>query len=172
MEFCTIQSGDDKTASSLMKVYPESNADIYAKEYAGRFASEAAAWAAFARDYAGFIAEFVRQDDRYIFALREGGAIAAALRVIRISQGNWYLEALGTLPERRGQGLARRLLRDAARCMRTLCARSIVSVVRADNTASRAAHEACGFVNAGKTARDAQGSLIEDCLVYRYDYLQ
>ena len=116
MEFCTIQSSDEKTIGELLQVYPESNAEFLKKDYIGRHDSEETAWAAFVQDYADFIAEFISQDDRYIFALREGGVIVAALRIIHISQDNWYLEALGTVPERRGLGCA-------IRC--AVCGRSV-----------------------------------------------
>jgi L-amino acid N-acyltransferase YncA len=54
--------------------------------------------------------------------------------------------------------------------MRTLGARSIASVVKAENAASRAAHEACGFTDTGKTAKDAEGNVIKNCLIYQYHF--
>lgn len=166
MEFCTIQRCDMNTVDSLLQVYAQGADDTFPKEYAGYSDEEARA------AYAELISSFISHDDRYLFALREGETIVSALRVIHISQGNWYLEALGTALEYRGQGCARRLLDKTLRCMRALSARSIVSVVRADNAASLAVHEACGFTDTGKRAKDMEGVPLDDCIVYRYTYLK
>ena len=170
MEFYSIQSADESTVAGLLHVYAQITEDLYQKDYAGRYIGEEDARTAQKVDYADFLAAFISHDDRFIFALREGNVIAAALRVIHMGGDNWYLEALGTAPEYRGKGCARRLLTETKGCMRALSACSIVSVVREDNTASRAVHEACGFADIGKTAKDMEGTVIKDCLVYRYTY--
>lgn len=170
MEFCSIDYLDDSTVTGLLHVYAETTADLFEKDFAGHYDNEEKAHAAQAQDYAHFIASFIAQDDRYIFALREDGVIAAALRVIHLGGDNWYLEALGTAPQYRAQGCARRLLTKTLRCMRVLCANSIVSVVRKDNAASRAVHEACGFSDTGDAAKDMEGTVIEECRIYRYIY--
>ncbi len=170
MDFFSIDAIDQDTAQALLNIYPETTADLFEKDYARRYGNEEDAHAAQISDYLDSVAAFLSQDDRYMFALREGDVIIAALRVIHMGADHWYLEALGTAPEYRGRGCARRLLTETLRCMRVLQARSIVSVVKQDNTASRAAHEACGFKDTGKSAKDMQGAEIEDCLVYQYDY--
>jgi len=85
-----------------------------------------------------------------------------------MAQGGWYLEALETAPEYRGRGCARRLLLETVRCLKALSAHTIVSVVRRENAASRAVHEACGFEDTGRVARDMEGTPLEDCMIYRF----
>ena len=170
MEFCSIDTVDDNTVAELLHVYAETTADLFEKDFEGQYDSEEKARAAQAVDYADYISAFLSQDDRYMFALREGAVIAAALRVIHIGADHWYLEGLGTAPEYRGKGCARLLLTETKRCMRVLSACSIVSVVREDNAASRSVHEACGFIDMGKASKDMEGAVIEECLIYRYVY--
>lgn len=168
MEFCSIQSADNDAVAALMHVYPETMEALYQKNFEGRYSTEADARTAQINDYTESIAAFLAQEDRYIFAFRDGDTIAAALRVIHMGEDNWYLEALGTAPEYRGQGIAKRLLKQTLRLMRTLPTHSIVSLVRRDNEASRAVHEACGFLDTGMTAKDEEGTTVEECMIYRY----
>lgn len=170
MEFCSIQSADDDTIAGLMRVYPETMEELYQKNYEGRYDSEIEAHAAQTHEYTESIATFLAQEDRYMFAFRDGDAIAAALRIIHMGEDNWYLEALGTAPEYRGQGIAKKLIKQTLRLMRTIPARSIVSLVRRDNEASRAVHEACGFLDTGMTAKDEEGTSVDECMVYHYIY--
>jgi|GEM_PF-5410631 Sortase and related acyltransferases len=170
MEFCSIQRSDIKTIDELLHVYTQSNEDIFRKDYAGQYGSEEASRAALAQDYADFIAEFIAQDDRYIFAVRDSGIYVAALRIIRMSPGGWYIEALETSPEHRRKGFARCLLTQTLRCMRALSARSVVSVIGRDNIASQALHVSCGFTQTGKAAKDIEGAPVDHCRIFEYGY--
>ncbi len=170
MDFCSIQSCDEKTIAALLGVYTQSTEEIYRKGYAGKYDSAKDARAALFQDYTGFIFKFLEQDDRYIFAVKENIECTAALRIIRMSEYGWYIEALETAPKYRRQGFARYLLKQTLRCMRTLGARNIVSIVRSDNPASRALHLSCGFADTGKTAKDIEGAPIEPCSILEYSY--
>jgi L-amino acid N-acyltransferase YncA len=172
MEFCSVQSSDPETVAGLLHVYAQSNEYIYRKSYAGKYGTEETARAAFAQDYCDFITEFIAQDDRYLFAVRENGEYAAALRIIQMSEGGWYIEAVETAPEHRRKGCARYLLTQTLRCMRVLSARSIVSMTGKENAASCALHLSCGFSDTGKTAKDAEGAPIENCRVLEYVYIK
>jgi len=172
MEFCTIQSSDPEAIAGLLRICAESNARVYRKRYAKQYASDTEAWDALMRDYTEFIREFAAQDDRRIFALKENGNWAAALRVIRMDADNWYLAALETAPTFRRKGFARRLLSQTVDYLRGQNACSIVSIVEKENKASRALHEACGFALTGSTAKDHEGNLIENCVLYRYSFAE
>jgi len=168
MDFLIIESGDIEAAQGLLQVYAESNAKIYRQRYAKQYSSDLEAWNALMRDYTEFIWEFAAQDDRRIFALKEGGDWAAALRVIRMDGDNWYLEALETAPKFRRKGCAQQLMKEIVGYLRDLNAHSIVSVVDKENKASRALHEFCGFAQTASAAKDMEGNSLENCVVYQY----
>ena len=170
MKFLAVQSGNSEVIEGLLQIYAESNAQVYRKRYAKEYASELAAWNALLQDYVEFICEFVAQDDRYIFALREDDDWVAALRIIRMDGDGWYLEALETAPRHRRKGCARQLLNETIDRLRSLSARSIVSVVDRDNAASRALHETCGFVETSHAPKDVEGNPLEGCIVYQYTF--
>ncbi len=170
MEFCSIQCCDEKTIAALLCVYAQSTGEIYKKQYEGRYDSDEYARAALLQDYSDFIEEFITQDDRYIFAVKEHGEYIAALRIIQMSESGWYIEALETSPEYRRMGFARYLLKQTLRCMRTLGAKTIISVIGNDNLASHGLHTACGFENTGKIPRDIEGIPVGNCRVFEYVY--
>jgi len=168
MEFSIVQNGNPETIEGLLQIYAESNAQVYRRRYAKKYASELAAWNALLQDYTEFICEFTAQDDRYIFALKASGDWAAALRIIRMDEDDWYLEALETAPRYRRKGCARQLLNKTIDRLRSLSACSIVSVVGMDNAASRTLHEACGFVETSTAPKDMEGNPLKGCVVYQY----
>lgn len=170
MEFCSIQCCDEKTIAALLCVYAQTTEEIYKKKYEGRYGSDKYARAALAQDYSDFIAEFITQNDRYIFAVKENETYAAVLRIIQMSEFGWYIEAMETAPQYRRKGFARYLLKQTLRCMRNLGAKTIISVIGNDNLASLALHISCGFTDTGKTPKDIEGAPFERFSIFEYQY--
>ena len=102
--------------------------------------------------------------------LRKTAFMLRHFRVIRMDEDGWYLEALETAPRYRRKGCARQLLNETMDRLHGLSARNIVSVVNRDNTASRALHEACGFVETSHAPKDMEGNPLEGCVVYQYTF--
>ena len=69
----------------------------------------------------------------------------SALRICRIPEGPYYLEALETRPDRRRQGYGVRLLSEVLDAMKAEGPFRLCDCVGKKNTASLKAHEKCGF---------------------------
>ena len=105
-----ITDGQALDERRLMDVYAESNlenADFFCPE-------EPDKEAAVRMVESGFLDflknEFFKEPEAICWVLEEGGVWVSALRICRIPEGPYYLEALETRPDRRRQGYGVRLL--------------------------------------------------------------
>lgn len=124
-----ITDGQALDERKLMDVYAESNlenTDFFCPE-------EPDKEAAVRMVESGFLDflknEFFKEPEAVCWVLEEDGVWVSALRICRIPEGPYYLEALETRPDRRRQGYGVRLC----------------DCVGKKNAASLKAHEKCGF---------------------------
>ncbi len=129
----------------LMDVYAESNAEN-ALEF---FPDEADRAAALRQVEDGFLdylkTGFFRRPEASYWILSEDGVWLCALRSCRVAGSLYYLEALETRPDSRGQGCAERLLSGVLDVMKKEGPFRLCCSVGKKNAASLRAHEACGF---------------------------
>ena len=129
----------------LMDVYYESNyenTDFF-------FPEEADKEAAVKMVEAGFL-DFLKNDffsktDAAYWILETGGIYVSALRMCRIKEGLYYLEALETRPDHRRKGYGAMLLSGVADSLKEDGPFRLLSCVGKKNTASLKVHEKSGF---------------------------
>lgn len=140
-----ITDGQALDERRLMDVYAESNlenADFFCPE-------EPDKEAAVRMVESGFLDflknEFFKEPEAICWVLEEGGVWVSALRICRIPEGPYYLEALETRPDRRRQGYGVRLLSEVLDAMKAEGPFRLCDCVGKKNAASLKAHEKCGF---------------------------
>ena len=113
-----ITDGQALDERKLMDVYAESNlenTDFFCPE-------EPDKEAAVRMVESGFLDflknEFFKEPEAICWALEEDGVWVSALRICRIPEGPYYLEALETRPDRRRQGYGVRLLSEVLDAMK------------------------------------------------------
>ena len=89
----------------------------------------------------------------------------SALRICRIPEGPYYLEALETRPDRRRQGYGVRLLSEVLDAMKAEGPFRLCDCVGKKNAASLKAHEKCGFRIVSEKGCDYRDFGLE----YRYE---
>lgn len=119
-----------------MELYRESMAQL-ARHFESPLAME--------RAYEDFLKEFVTHSDRMVLVEEIDGAWVSGLRCVESAPGVWYLEALETAPQARGQGRAKQLLLHTQQLLTQQGAQELFSLIDPENTASIATHVACGF---------------------------
>lgn len=129
----------------LMKIYTEGNYEN--TDYF--FPDETDKETALKKVEAGFT-EFLRdgfftQDGAVCWVLEEEGAWVCALRICKVPDGVYYLEALETPPELRGKGYATKLLSGVLDAMKQEGPFRLCDCVSKRNAASLRTHEKCGF---------------------------
>ena len=149
---------DAAAVDRLFAVYAESMADL-----SGNFDS-----ADEMRDsYEVFLREFIREPGQLLLVETEGPEWRSALRAIEYRPGVWFIEAVETAPDRRGQGFGRRLLTHASERLVSLGAKRIECIIHPDNTASQRLHAACGFAPTGDEPVNCWGETEEGCILWR-----
>ncbi len=144
---------EDLDADKLMEVYAEGNTENARELYPEL--PPAAGLRRAEEDFLQFLREefFTRPGPAY-YVLEEDGIWRSALRLNRLEEGLYYLEALETRPEDRRRGFALRLLREVLAALRgrglpfRLC-----DCVAKDNRPSLRVHELCGFCIADTVGR-------------------
>ena len=150
---------DAAAVDRLFAVYAESMADL-----SGNFDS-----AGEMRDsYEVFLREFIRGPGQLLLVETEGPEWRSALRVIGYRPGVWFIEAVETAPDRRGQGFGRRLLTHTAERLVSLGAKQIECIIHPGNTASRRLHAACGFAPTDDNPVNCWGETETGCVLWRY----
>ncbi|HEY3935132.1 MAG TPA: ribosomal protein S18-alanine N-acetyltransferase [Gemmatimonadales bacterium] len=96
----------------------------------------------------------------------ETGLAGYVLARVVVDEGE--ILSIGTTPERRRRGIARRLLAAVLEKMRAAGARSAWLEVRVSNDAARTLYQSMGFVNAG-VRPDYYRRPLEDALILRLD---
>ena len=140
-----ISRFDDLDERKLMDIYSESNfentdyffPDMRDKKEAVRRVEEG--FLSFLKD------EFFSQSGSEYWVLESDGVWVSALRLSRIEDGLYYLEALETRPDCRRQGHAARLLDGVIDELKKAGPFRICDCISKRNTASIKTHEKCGF---------------------------
>jgi Fur family ferric uptake transcriptional regulator len=102
----------------------------------------------------------------FVLAVRQGGEVAG-LVAARVAADEAEILTLVTIPERRRQGVARRLLHAALQKAARAGGRAAFLEVAAGNTAALALYASAGFVEVGRRARYYPGGV--DALILRRD---
>ena len=140
-----ISRFDDLDERKLMDIYSESNfentdyffPEMRDKKEAVRKVEEG---------FLGFLKdEFFSQSGSEYWVLESDGVWVSALRLSRIEDGLYYLEALETRPDCRRQGHAARLLDGVIDELKKAGPFRICDCISKRNTASIRTHEKCGF---------------------------
>ena len=150
---------DAATVDRLFAVYAESMADL-----SENFDSADEMRAG----YEGFLREFIRDPGQSVLVETDGDRWVSALRAVESIPGVWFVEAVETAPDRRGQGFGRRLLTHAAERLLSLGAKRIECIIHPDNTASKRLHAACGFVPTDDKPVNCWGETETGCVLWRY----
>lgn len=167
-----ITGGQALDERRLMDVYAESNlenTDFFCPE-------EPDKEAAVRMVESGFLdflkKEFFKEPEAICWVLEEDGVWVSALRICRIPEGPYYLEALETRPDRRRQGYGVRLLSEVLDAMKAEGPFRLCDCVGKKNTASLKAHEKCGFQIVSEQGCDYLHQEADDRdfgLEYRYE---
>ena len=150
---------DAATVDRLFAVYAESMADL-----AENFDSADEMRAG----YEGFLREFIREPGQLILVETDGDQWVSAMRTVEYRPGVWFMEAVETAPDRRGQGFGKRLLTHTVERLIRLCAKQIECIIHPDNTASKRLHADCGFVPTEDDPVNGWGETETGCVKWRY----
>ena len=150
---------DAATVDRLFAVYAESMADL-----AENFDSADEMRAG----YEGFLREFIREPGQLILVETDGDQWVSALRAVEYRPGVWFMEAVETAPDRRGQGFGKRLLTHTAERLTPFGAKRIECIIHPENTASQRLHAACGFVPTGDKPINCWGETETGGVLWRY----
>ena len=140
-----ITKYSDIDGRKLMDVYSESN--IENTEYF--FPDEKDKGSAVQKVEDGFLDflehDFFNSEGAACWILEKDGIWISALRISRVREGLYYLEALETRPDQRGKGYGSRLLSGVLEEMKKDGAFRLCDCVGKKNAASLKTHERCGF---------------------------
>ncbi len=131
-----ITQVEPSVVRDLVELYRESMAQL-----ARRFESPQAMEQA----YGEFLKEFVTHDRQMVLVEEVDGVWVSGLRCVESAPGVWYLEAVETAPQARGQGWAKQLLTHTQQRLTGQGARELFSLIDPENTPSIATHVDCGF---------------------------
>jgi ribosomal protein S18 acetylase RimI-like enzyme len=140
-----IEKFCDLNERKLMDIYSESNFEN--TDYF--FPDEENKELAVQKVEAGFLDflknEFFLQNKAAYWIFEENGVWYSALRTCKVLNGPYYLEALETRPDFRGEGYASLLLSSVLDALKENGPFRICDCVSKKNTASLKVHEKCGF---------------------------
>ncbi len=137
----------------LMDLYAEGNRENAEEMYPGLPISEGVACVE--RDFLDFLQnDFYRKPENTYWVAEENGVWISALRLNKISDGFWYLEALETHPAYRRKGYAKTLLSGVLDRLKANGPFVVRDCVYKGNEASIRTHLACGFCIASEAGTD------------------
>lgn len=167
-----ISSYDGLDPEKLMAVYAEGNEENIDYFYPG--AEDRAQ--ALRQVEAGFLdylrADFFSRPGSSYWVLEEEDVWLSAVRLSRIREGLYYLEALETHPAHRRQGCAVRLLGAVCDALKKRGSFRLCDCVGVQNLASRRTHERCGFCAVAEPGFDYLRNAPDEGTVgmeYRYE---
>lgn len=154
--------GCELDGQKLMAVYAQSNAEnadsFYPEETDKKKAIQLVE--------AGFMNflenDFLKQEGAACWVWEESGIWVSACRTCRVEPGLYYLEALETRPDSRGNGYAARLLQGVCQALQAEGACRICNCVGKGNTASLRTHQKCGFQIVSECGYDYGGKTSDD----------
>ena len=118
--------------------------------------------------YEGFLREFIREPGQLILVESDGDQWVSALRAIEYRPCVWFIEAVETAPDRRGQGFGKRLLTHTAERLLAIGAKQIEGIIHPANTASQRLHAACGFAPTNDEPVNCWGETETGRVLWRY----
>ena len=154
-----IREIDGSVVDRLFAVYAESMGDL-----AENFASPEE----MRKSYKGFLREFIREPGQSILVEADGDKWVSGLRAVEYRPGVWFIEAVETAPDRRGQGFGKRLLTHTVERLSRLGARQVECIISPENTASQCLHAACGFAPTDDEPVNCWGETETDGVLWRY----
>lgn len=132
-------------AGKLMDLYQEGNLENIDYFYPGTDDREGAL-KQIERNFLEFVEkDFLAKPGNTYWILEEEGVWVSALRLSKVEDGFYYMEALETHPRYRRKGYAVKLLESVIDALKEEGSFKICDCVRKWNTASLAVHEKCGF---------------------------
>lgn len=152
-----ITQVEPEVVQGQMELYRESMAQL-----ARRFDSPQAMEQA----YGEFLKEFVTHPNQMVLVEEVDGVWVSGLRCVESAPGVWYLEALETAPQARGQGWAKQLILHTQRLLTQQGAEELFSLIAPENTPSIATHLACGFEATQRKPVNGWGEEDPDNIVY------
>lgn len=148
-----IEKPSEIDYDKLMAIYRESN-EANAKIFFPQIKDEANAREKAEAAYCDYIKkEFLNGKNAYCI-LEENGVWVSALRLYKIHDGFYFIEALETTPKFRRQRYAEKLLSKVIEKLQKTENCKIYDCVRKKNTASLRVHEKCGFKVVDENAFD------------------
>lgn len=167
-----ITSYDKLDPEKLMAVYGESNEENIDYFYPGA-ADRRLALRQVEEGFLNYLRTdfFSRVGSRY-WVLEENGLWLSAVRLSRVAEGLYYMEALETHPAHRRQGCAARLLNAVIEELQRGGSFRLCDCVGIHNLASRRTHERCGFRAVAELGFDYLRGLPDEGTVgmeYRYE---
>lgn len=140
-----LRTFDEIDRRRLMDIYRESNLENTDYFYP-ELTDKQAAVRRVERDFLRYLeTDFLASEKNALLVWEEQGIWTCALRLYCVRDGLYYIEALETRPDCRRRGYASRLLRETAELLKRRGTFRLCDNVGKENTASLAAHQACGF---------------------------
>lgn len=164
----TITRFEELNTRALMDLYREGNLENTEYFYPGMDRERALELVE--RGFLDFLrTDFFNGVNRY-YILESECRWVSALRLNRVREGFWYLEALETHPDFRRRGYATRLLGDVLEDLKREGPFTVCDCVHKENGPSVATHRRAGFVIAGDGVDYLRGTTDEEEYGMRYDY--
>lgn len=115
--------------------------------------------------------DFLQKSEATYWVLEENGKWLSALRICKVEQDIYYLEALETIPNQRKKGYASKLLLQVIEEYKKKGSFTLCDCVSKKNIASLKTHEKCGFVIVSDNGYDyLDKSTNEHCFGLEYRY--
>lgn len=122
-------------------------------------------------DFCNYIKTEFLNGENFYYVLELNGVWVSALRLYKIENNFYYLEALETAPEYRQRGYATRLLKSVISGLQSSGSFKICDCVSKKNIASLNTHKKCGFKIVGENGYDyLQKEFDEYCYGLEYKY--
>lgn len=129
----------------LMDIYAESNLENTDYFYP-ELTDKQEAVRRVEQDYLNYLeTDFLSSGENMLLIWEEQGIWVSALRLYRVCEGFFYIEALETRPDFRRSGYAAKLLRETTEMLKKTGPFRLCDNVDKQNEASLATHKACGF---------------------------
>lgn len=169
----TITKYRDLDARKLMDIYSEGNLENADYFYPDETDKNAAVRKVETRFLDYLKNDFFRQAGASYWILEEDGVWISALRLSRIQTDLYYLEALETRPDRRGEGSASLLLSGVVDALKNAGPFRLCDCVSKKNLASLRTHEKCGFQIVSEKGYDyLQGVARDHVFGLEYCYME
>lgn len=125
------------------------------------------------KEYHKFIKKFLDEETRtqFVAVYFNENRIVSALRMIEISDQNWFLEALETTPSERQKGFGKLLVKKLVEDINMRNGKSIIAHIHKSNQESIKLHESCGFRVTNNLVHDEDGHYYKNHLEFIYKVL-